>query len=678
MRVLLLLCFALTVGFAVVMAANRPKPFTSVDWIWTAVTLVLVAALYFGSGTRRYELVSTLFVGAAIGIPCLASWMATDPIIATGQLSFIVLGIMFSAFLLSPRRALVTTGIGLMLATATSLFHPLVPASVAYDKIGLFVFVSVLTIATAHFHARWKARVEESGRELRRTEQRNQLVLDSALDAVVTLDSTGRITAWNPRATLIFGYERMEALGKRILHLLQLDLPEKMRSCLFVDECEGLDRPVEVTALHRDGREIPVELALSAIRDDQTKIYGVFIRDLTDKKKLEAHLRLTDRLASAGTLVAGVAHEINNPLAYLSTNLELLEQGGRSDKQLRALDAAQEAAQRIRAIVSDLQTFATNKNDHRVTNVDVAQVLQSTMRMAGNEMRHRARTEERIEPVPLVRADPARLGQLFLNLLINAAQSIEDDAVETNLIGVALFEREGRVIIEIADTGCGIAPEIRDQIFDPFLTTKASSGSGLGLYICHQIVSSLEGTIEFSANGTRGTRVEVALPAVAGSTSLRRSVRKTADPIIQTTAGARVLIVDDEDALLTAIAESLHPYELTTAGPAEVKELPIERYEVIVCDLMMPELSGRELHQWIREVAPGHESRIVFMTGGAFSGWAQRFLREIDNRCVQKPFGTNELIAAIEETLMSVRLDSEISEEVPTLSSLEEAAAAEQ
>jgi signal transduction histidine kinase len=243
-----------------------------------------------------------------------------------------------------------------------------------------------------------------------------------------------------------------------------------------------------------------------------------------EQRRLQEQLMVAERMASVGTLAAGVAHEINNPLAAVVANLELalrtverLPPELPDLAELRAeLRDAHEAAHLVRQIVRDVKVFSRSV-DERAGPVDVRQVLDSTVRMAWNEIRHRARLLKQYDAVPPVWTTDARLGQVFLNLLINAAQAIEIGHVDSNQIRLATrTDDRGRAVVEISDTGVGISAENLGRIFAPFFTTKPpGSGTGLGLSISHRIVQELGGELRLTSETGRGTIATVALPAAS-------------------------------------------------------------------------------------------------------------------------------------------------------------------
>jgi signal transduction histidine kinase len=391
----------------------------------------------------------------------------------------------------------------------------------------------------------------------------------------------------------------------------------------------------------------------------------------TAQTRMREQLVISERMASAGTLAAGVAHEINNPLAIAMTNLEFLSETvarvtseGREPvhgrvpvsewsgwNRIASLDEplrdAREALVRIRDIVRDVKLFS-RPHDEKTDAVDVQRVIDSSSRMAWNEIRHRARLVKDYQPVPLVNANESRLGQVLLNLIVNAAQAIPEGHADRNELRVATRTKEdGRAIVEVSDTGLGIEREHLERIFDPFFTTKpVGVGTGLGLAICHRIVYELGGTIEVESQVGKGTLFRVVLPAARESQSVKASsVRPT------TGHKTRVLVVDDEPAMGRALQRSLHDHmeviALTSAKEALNRIAAGERFEVILSDVMMPEMSGMELHQRLLRIAPEQAQRIIFVTGGAFTTAAREFLDRVPNPRIEKPVEATNLLAIV-------------------------------
>jgi signal transduction histidine kinase len=274
-----------------------------------------------------------------------------------------------------------------------------------------------------------------------------------------------------------------------------------------------------------------VELRVVHRTAELVKTHHDLQRALEERSKMEQRLLLSDRLAAIGTLAAGVAHEINNPLAYVVSNLTFITTEvnallgqlppERSQDLTNALREASHGADRVRQIVADLRLFSQQEGPKN-EKIDLQKVLDSALNVAGRAIRDRARLVTYFEPTPIVEGSASRLGQVFLNLLINAAQAIPEGQKDANVIHVtARTDAAGHAIIEITDSGSGIAPEIRKKIFDPFFTTKSVGvGTGLGLSIVHGIVSAMRGEISVESDLGKGTMFRVTLPG-GGQTSIQ-------------------------------------------------------------------------------------------------------------------------------------------------------------
>lgn len=384
-----------------------------------------------------------------------------------------------------------------------------------------------------------------------------------------------------------------------------------------------------------------------------------------ERRKMQEQLLISDRMASVGTLAAGVAHEINNPLAAVVANLELvardlaalsdeLQIDDRLQEVFEELRDARDGADRLRHIVRDLKIFSRSTDEERRGPVEVRRVLESSLRMAWNEIRHRARLVKDYADVPAVDANEARLGQVFLNLIVNAAQAIREGNAQQNVIRVstAMDGRSGRVAIEIRDSGSGIPPENLSRIFDAFFTTKpVGVGTGLGLSICHRIVTSLGGEIAVDSQIGKGTTFRVLLPP--------SSSELPAVPPLGNVAPSRrrgsVLVIDDEPTVAKALGRALeYEHDVTIASNAgEASQMIVagRRYDVILCDLMMPQMTGMDLHADLQRSAPEQATKMVFLTGGAFTSEARTFLDAVPNQRIEKPFDTQHVRSIVNDRI---------------------------
>ncbi len=498
-------------------------------------------------------------------------------------------------------------------------------------------------------------RVEAEG-QLVESVARWEALIQGATDLVIEIDEFGVVRHFNHAVSAGEDWR-----GKRFLDLLSkeasIDVEQALKRVF-----SGEDVEIEIVGLGNKGKKEWHVAQLSPIRR-KGDIRGAVVvaRDVTSKKDAEAHIVVSDRMASLGFLASGVAHEINNPLAAVATNLDFMR------SELRALNRRNEfrdieealadavlAATRMMAIVADLKIFSRSEAE-KVGPVDVAHVLETTLRLADNEIRHRAALKKDLAPVPRVQANESRLGQVVLNLVVNAAQAIAPGAADSNVVTVKTYNAgEDEVVIEVSDTGAGMPPEVQAQLFTPFFTTKKErGGTGLGLSICHRIVTSLGGRIALTSKVGEGTTIRVYLP-VAKSAS---------DPVsdaplkMEASKRASLLVIDDDPLVGKALQRSLareHNVVVESSAEAALARFRKgESFDVILCDVMMPTMTGPDLHRIVLGERPDLAERFVFITGEAFSSQARDYLEGSTNVRLDKPCNINRLLAIIRERIDS-------------------------
>lgn len=497
-------------------------------------------------------------------------------------------------------------------------------------------------------------------------------LLDVTHEAIQVQNLEGNILLWNKGAERTYGWTTEEVVGRKAAGWLYKDPAEfeiAQAEIVLKGEWQG-----EIIKRTRDGRDLTVASRWTLVRDAGGQPKGVLVidADITGKKTLETQLMVSDRMASVGTLAAGVAHEINNPLAAVMGNLDYIAESlsrittgdvasmspGMRDAWIRdeiktPLDDAMEAAQRVRFIVRDLKIFSRSPNDAERGPVNVETIMESSLRMAWNEIRHRANLVKRYGRVPEVEGNEARLGQVFLNLVVNAAQSLPTGQAEQNEIGVTTRVEGEHVIIEVSDTGVGIPPQIIGRIFDAFFTTKAVGvGTGLGLAICQRIVTDMSGTLTVESELGKGTTFRVSVPIA------RKTERDVIAPTVQlpvTGRRGRILVVDDEQLVLRSVRRILSQEHDVLAMVSAEEALVLcaggEKFDLILCDLMMPDMTGMDFHRELLLVDPEQADRMIFITGGAFTEKARAFLSETPKEHLEKPFYSANLRAIVQRYL---------------------------
>ena len=406
---------------------------------------------------------------------------------------------------------------------------------------------------------------------------------------------------------------------------------------------------------------------MAPIRNDAGELIGAVgvSTDITERRRMEGRLAQVERLASVGLLAAGVAHEINNPLAYVISNLELassdvaqiletLPPEARQDIDEKLGDALQ-GAERVRAIVRELKAFS-RVDEHAMAPIDVRASLETTIRLANNEVRHHARLILDLAAVPRVVANEGRLGQLFLNLIVNAAHAIPQGAAESNEIRITTrVDSPGWVAIAISDTGAGIPREMLPKIFDPFFTTKPlGTGTGLGLSISHAIATEIGGRIEVESTVGKGTTFRVLLPCAGAVAPSIPPPKEACAPGLSAKRGT-ILVVDDEPLILKVVSALLtaeHDVVCESSARKAIDRIARgERFDLILCDVMMPDLTGIDFHAALTKLAPDQASAVLFLTGGAFTDESRAFLSSIPNATLEKPFNAESLLSQVRHRL---------------------------
>lgn len=369
------------------------------------------------------------------------------------------------------------------------------------------------------------------------------------------------------------------------------------------------------------------------------------LRDISEKRAMESQLRLSDRLSALGSVAAGIAHEINNPLAYVLANanvlrsqIDELELEPVARETLTELtDDVREGASRVRDVVRGLRTLS-HPSDEELGPVELGPVVASAYAIVHSDLSHRAELFVDIPPsTPTVRGNEARLGQVVLNLLVNAAQAFTDARPTPGHVEVRATFDESRVQLVISDDGPGMSEEVLARVFEPFFTTKPiGEGTGLGLTICRRIIQNLGGELEVESTLGEGTVVTISLQ-VDRASKPNVHVRKRA---LTPDYAAEVLIIDDEARVGASLARLLRGHRCTVvASGAEGLERMAERsFDIVFCDLMMPEMTGMDVYETLRAQGGGKEEALVFVTGGAFTARARTFVSSCSNTIVEKPF----------------------------------------
>jgi two-component system cell cycle sensor histidine kinase/response regulator CckA len=377
-------------------------------------------------------------------------------------------------------------------------------------------------------------------------------------------------------------------------------------------------------------------------------------RDTTDERLAQEQLARAEKLSALGMLASGMAHELNNPLGYVVLNLEMLRERAETNLDEQTSEALREGidgVKRIQRIVAELRGYTGSDGPGPPEPVEVATAVTSALHITQNEIRHRARLERQHEDGLFVSVRKGQLVQVLVNVLANAAQAIPEQDGREHCISVRSSRRaDGMVEIVVADTGTGIPPEQLPQLFAPFTSGR---GAGMGLAICKRIVDSFGGQLSLSSEVGKGTLVTIVLPSPDLTPRTAASLLDPGETPVPERRRLRVLVVDDELPLARALSRVLRGHEVLTVhdGHSALAAMldPSRSFDVVLCDLMMPGLSGSDLFLEARRQRPELASRFVFMTGGAFTEGGRAFLEKLGASVLTKPFDPAQVLRRVEE-----------------------------
>jgi PAS domain S-box-containing protein len=513
----------------------------------------------------------------------------------------------------------------------------------------------------------------EMERRLHREQEFAGRLMDSFPDLVIALDSEGRYTFVSPQILDILGFTPEELIGKRMGGRTdpadRTAMLEMFDDLIFKRLSEG---QIEYRTQHKNGAWRMFRASARPLHDETGRITGVIAsaRDITDQQRLQQQLIQSERLAAMGQMIAGVAHELNNPLTAILGVTELLRDQSTDENAARQLDLAHRQARRAAHIVQSLLVFS-RPSTPRSTLLHLPDLLQRTLQLHEHSLRaNHIHVDLAARPdLPTVLGDSNQLTQVFLNLIVNAEQAIHE-VRERGTLRIRLGVVGDRVLITFQDDGVGIRRELLPRIFDPFFTTKRPGrGTGLGLSICMAIVREHNGDISAQPLPDGGSVFTVSLPVCTESVALAepstppvsagRAEISEASP--SPLARKKILVVDDEESILELVTDSLGPRgcQVDRAASSERALELVNRnsYDVILCDLNLGPGSGKvvsgfDLHDRILEKLAGRTGPrpfFIFMTGDLVDAAVGEQAGREGNQFLQKPFRITELLALLNE-----------------------------
>ena len=512
--------------------------------------------------------------------------------------------------------------------------------------------------------------------ELEATQALKSSIFDHAMAALVSTDESGHIVEFNPAAAAMFGLPRDAALGRSVADVM---IPPRLREAHTAGmarvsaggEQRIIGQRVEMTALRADGREFPVEMVLWRTDVAGRIFYTASLFDLSERQSARSEierqreaLRQSEKLTAMGSLLAGVAHELNNPLSIVMGRAALLAEklGGHplAGDATRIHEAAERCGRIVRTFLNMARSRPANRSEIALNDMATAAVD-----MLGYALRsHGITVSLALHPsLPAVTADADQIGQIVLNLLVNAQQALGTRdgerrlSVATGLAPMAEQDRRRtqRVWLHVRDNGPGISPELRERIFEPFFTTKGEGvGTGLGLAVSRSIARDHGGELTLLNDDAESTGACFALqlPVSGQPEGGETEPAPLAD---SDERHARVLVVDDETEIAELIGEMLAGagYEVMTAesGAVALAMLAEARFDAVVSDLHMPDIDGAALWREVKRQQPSLARRMIFVTGDTLSPTARQFLDETRCDSLNKPFAKAELLARVTELL---------------------------
>jgi len=398
--------------------------------------------------------------------------------------------------------------------------------------------------------------------------------------------------------------------------------------------------------------------------------------EIASRTLAERRLDKARRLESLGRLAAGMCHEINNPLSFIVTSAELIEQQLEQlgeqipprdyDDLTELVHTIGVGASRITRIVRNIKMFARHA-ERPTERVELDEAITSATRMVQMHLHPHVQLRVDASGAQPVEGRRLEIEQVIINLVENALHALSLQRRPPPYVSVSARLVDGRVCVDVSDNGPGIDESIIDRIFDPFFTTKAvGKGTGLGLAICHNLVGSMGGTIDATNDAEGGATFTIILPCARSPAPDTDQSPAPAPhvpaPLFESVA--RVLIIDDEPLVLAMLQRVLQPHAVVSTSNVQeaLAMCGTEDFDVILCDVMMPGLDGRDFYRMLGQLRPGLESRVVFITGGSFHEGVRAFFDRVPNRTVDKPFDSHELRAIVGEYLQRRRL----AEQPPT------------
>jgi len=491
--------------------------------------------------------------------------------------------------------------------------------------------------------------------EMKQSEERYRTVVEGALDGVLIVADDYRFKFVNERLVEMLGYTREELIGMDFREVLD----EESKTLVmdrYVRRQRGEDVPpqYEFNVIRKNGEVRNVEISSSIIKD----VVGItqtiaFLKDITEKKKMEEQLLQTEKLRSLGEMASGVAHDFNNALAAILGNTQLLLYTAQDEETREALKTIEKVTRDSAQTVKRLQEFTRKRSRQELFKLDVNSIVKDAIEITKPKWRNDAQGKgihievlSSLGEVPSVAGDASELREVITNLIFNAVEAMPQGGT----IEFQTFRKGGDVHIRIADTGIGMDEETRKKIFEPFFTTKPFSNTGLGLSMSYGIIRRFNGEIEAESRVGSGTAFSIVLPV-----ALEGKKEVTPDAMIKPVRPARILVIDDEETVREVLEKMLsqvnHRVTVARNGDEGIRLFQEKEFDIVLTDLGMPGMSGWEVCQKIKKVNP-------YTPVGMITGWGMEVSQSKMEECgldfiIAKPFDFNQIIRVVSEKIES-------------------------
>lgn len=486
-----------------------------------------------------------------------------------------------------------------------------------------------------------------------RSEERYRAVVENALDGVLVMGEGYQLTYINERLAELLGYLREELIGKDFMDFLDEESRRLMGERLIQGQRgEEVPSRYELKVLRKDGEVRHVEVSSTMINGSEGAISKIaFLKDVTEKRKMEEQLLQAEKLRAVGEMASGVAHDFNNALAIILGNTQLLLYGVKDEETREALKTIEKVAKDSAHTVSRLQEFTKSKTTQKLFKMDINAILKDAMEITKPKWKDGAqgmgihiKMVPHFGKVPHAAGNVSELREVIINMIFNAVEAMP----KGGRIEIRTFRKKEKVYIEISDTGMGMTDEVRQKVFEPFFTTKPYSNTGLGLSMAYGIIQRFGGKIEVQSEQEKGTVFTISLP-------IGKEGKEETDhfPILKKGREARVLVIDDEENVRNVLMRSLSQvnHQVMTApnGEEGLKLFREKKFDIVLTDLGMPNMSGWEVCKAIKEMSPNTPV-------GMITGWGMEIdsSKKMESRIdfvISKPFDLNQILNQVSETL---------------------------